>query len=207
MNAIAYIRVSTEDQELGIGAQRAQIQAYAERNGYTIVEWHEDRTSGTTDIVDRPGLTAAIAAVEACSARALLVAKRDRVARDTLIALIIDREVEKRGAHVLTADGTGNGNDPSDKLIRSILDAVAAFERAMIASRTKAALAVKKAKGERLGRPAYGWKVTDGVLVEDEAEQKKILAIRTAYAKGCKIDTIAKVIGVHHRIVKRVINE
>ena len=39
--AVAYIRVSTEDQHLGTEAQRAAITRWATLNGVTVVEWHE----------------------------------------------------------------------------------------------------------------------------------------------------------------------
>jgi DNA invertase Pin-like site-specific DNA recombinase len=50
--------------------------------------------------------------------------------------------------------------------MRDVGLAAARFERAMIAARTKAALAVKKARGESTGTPPYGWRVgEDGKML------------------------------------------
>jgi hypothetical protein len=50
-----------------------------------------------------------------------------------------------------------------------MLQAVAEHELAMISARTKAALAQKKARGERLGRPPYGFSVQQGDLVPNDS--------------------------------------
>lgn len=73
---------------------------------------------------------------------------RDRLARDVLTAAFVDRLCERAGARVDQADGTGNGTGPEAQFLRSVSDAFAAYERALIRARMKAALAVKKAKGE-----------------------------------------------------------
>src|SRR5260370_30004876 len=58
--AVAYVRVSTEEQNLGPEAQRAAIGAWAERHGVRIAATFEDRLSGGTAPEDRPGLVAAL---------------------------------------------------------------------------------------------------------------------------------------------------
>ncbi len=144
MTAIAYLRVSTPDQQLGLEAQRAAITAYASAHGLTVTSWHSEIVSRGAALERRPVLQAAIADVLATGASALLVAKRDRLARDPLTALLVERAIGP--ARVLAADSV-NGDDPSSRLVRGILDNVAAFERAMISIRTRAALAAKKANG------------------------------------------------------------
>jgi hypothetical protein len=79
--AVAYLRVSTEDQQLGPEAQRAAIEAWAAREGVQVVAWHLDQgVSGGADVEDRPGL---VAALRVERAGILLVAKRDRLARES----------------------------------------------------------------------------------------------------------------------------
>ena len=57
MNAVAYVRVSTDAQagadRYGLDAQRADITAYAESHDMHITAWYEDTVSGAT--LDRPG--------------------------------------------------------------------------------------------------------------------------------------------------------
>ena len=59
--AVAYLRVSTEDQNLGPEAQRAAIERWAAGREVTVAVWFEDRLSGATAVEDRPGLVAALA--------------------------------------------------------------------------------------------------------------------------------------------------
>lgn len=163
--AVALVRVSTDKQLLGLEAQRAAISAYCASNGIEVLSWHTEIVSGGAPFEQRYGLQAAIADVSAVKANHLLVAKRDRFARDPLVALLTERELSRSGCTVLCADGN-NEMDPASELVRHILDGVARFERRMIGVRTKAALAAKRARGERLGRPPG--------IVEDEPRKRRM---------------------------------
>ena len=182
--AIAYVRVSTEDQKLGPEVQRAAIEAYAAREGIGVLSWHVDAgISGAAPISYRPGLAAAIDAARMHRAH-LIVAKRDRLARDAMIAAMVDRSLSK-GCSVIAADGSGNGSAPADALMRTILDGMAEYERALIRSRTKAALQAKRSRGEAAGKAPYGFDVdASGRLVPNEAEQRTIARIRELAASG-----------------------
>lgn len=190
--AVAYLRVSTEDQRLGPDAQRATIEAWAAREGVVVVAWHVDQgVSGGTDGADRPGLVMALGELRAERAGVLVVAKRDRIARDVAVAAMIDRAVSSSGARVASAEGVGNGDSPADGFMRSILDAAAAYERSLIRARTRAALAVKKSKGERAGEVPYGFRAqADGRLEVDPDEQNVIVAVRELRAAGVSLRRI-----------------
>ena len=190
--AVAYLRCSTDRQDLSPDAQREAITRWAAGAGVGVEAWFEDRgVSGGTPLEDRPGLTAAVSDLRARDAGLLVVAKRDRLARDVLTAALVERLCERAGARVVSADGTGNGNTPEAALLRSMIDAFAAYERALIRSRTKAALAVKKARGERVGGVPYGWRVGAGnVLVEDEAEQRAVALARRLRAEGASLRAV-----------------
>jgi DNA invertase Pin-like site-specific DNA recombinase len=192
--AIAYLRVSTEDQKLGPEAQRAAVEAWAAREGVSVASWHIDAgVSGGCDLGDRPALGEALGDLRALGAGVLVVAKRDRLARDSGIAIAIERAVEQSGARVVSADGSGNGDGPSDVFMRRILDAAAEHERALIRARTKAALAAKARKGERVGGVPFGFRVgADGVHLErDEGEQATVATVRTLAAAGLSQRAIA----------------
>jgi DNA invertase Pin-like site-specific DNA recombinase len=138
---------------------------------------HEDHgASGGAPLDRRPGLAAAVDAVRDHEAGVLLVARRDRLARDTMIAAVVGRLVERNGGRVLTADGVAGEATPEAKLMRTMIDAFAEYERMLVKMRTKAALAVKRGRGERVGKIPYGFRLADdGVhLVEDPAEQRTI---------------------------------
>lgn len=193
--AVAYIRVSTEDQTLGPDAQRAALTAWAQRAGVEIVAWFEDRgVSGVAAIDRRPGLLAAIDALAEHGAGLLAVAKRDRLARDVVAAAMIERMAERVGARVTSAAGEGEGDDPASKLMRTMIDAFAQYEAAIIKARTRAALQVKKTRGEVWnGSLPYGTtRAADGAHVEADADEAKVVAaIRDLAAAGWTCRAIA----------------
>jgi DNA invertase Pin-like site-specific DNA recombinase len=185
LRAVAYIRGSKDEQKLTPEAQRAQIEAFAAREGIAVVAWYVEAVSGGAELADRPVLLAALAELRGAGAGVFLVAKRDRLARDLYLALTIEREcVAAAGARVMTADGAANGNDLNDSLLRGILDVFSEHERGMIRARTRAALAAKKARGEHLGAVPYGYQRSGSGLVENEAEQGVLRVVRELRAAG-----------------------
>jgi DNA invertase Pin-like site-specific DNA recombinase len=176
--AIAYLRVSTDDQELGPVAQREAITRWCEGEGLDIVGVYEDRgVSGAAPLDKRTGLMAAIGALAEHGATALVVAKRDRLARDTLAAAMIERLTEKAGARVLCVGGVGNDDSPEGLLMRRMVDAFAEYERAMIRARIKAAMAVKKGRRELVGAVPYGYQLADdGVHLEPDPREQRVIA-------------------------------
>lgn len=190
--AVAYLRVSTEDQQLGPEAQRAAIERWAATAGVTVVAWHVDHgVSGGAELDKRPALQLALDALEQSAAGALVVAKRDRLARDVVLAALIERLVGKSGARVVSAAGEGgdDANDPSSMLMRRIVDAFAEYERALIRARTRAALAVKKKRGERAGNVPFGYKLMANAvsLERDEREQLVIAHALELRASGASV--------------------
>ena len=185
--AVAYVRVSTDRQELGPEAQRAAVEAWAKREGVEVVAWHvEIGVSGAAAIADRPALLEALAKLTTHGAGVLVVAKRDRLARDVMAAAMLERMATDAGARIVSAAGEGTGSDdPTARLMRTMVDAFAEYERAMIAARTKAALAAKRSKGEVTGTAPYGFAADDaGRLVPVAAEQDVIARVLASRAAG-----------------------
>lgn len=179
---IAYLRVSTDDQSNGLEVQRQEIARWAAARGVVVAEWFTDRgVSGTAAIEKRPALLDALAALG--RGDTLVIQKRDRLARDVLIATMVDRSVAKAKASLACAQG-GDGSSPSDVLMRQILDAVSQFEVALIRARTKAACSVKRSQGRAHGVCPFGMRNDGGMLVEDAGEQLILVAIRRALSDG-----------------------
>lgn len=192
--AIAYIRCSTDEQTLSPAAQAHAMTMWARAHGVTIVARYEDTgISGAADLDKRPGLLAAIDALEAHGAGVLLVAKRDRLARSLMNAAMIEHLAGKVGAKVASAEGD-NGEDPDAWLVRSVKDMLAQYELLQIRARTQAALAVKKARGERVGTVPYGYALAaDGrTLLEDPTEQAALHHIRALRAEGLALRAIGE---------------
>jgi DNA invertase Pin-like site-specific DNA recombinase len=161
---VALYRCSTDrqtDSGLGLEAQKEQVESFCKRNGLTIVASYSDLgVSGKAPLEERIGLVSALSALVSFRAGGLIVAKMDRLSRDPLLAMTLERIVEKSGCRILSASGEGTENDdPSQVLMRRILAAVAENESSVCAARIKAALQAKKARGERLGRPPFGFTI------------------------------------------------
>ena len=191
--AVAYLRVSTDDQNLGPQAQFVAIQRFASSKGIEIVAVHEDHgVSGGAQLDRCPQLLAAIDSLKNAGAGLLLVSKRDRLARDVVKAAMIEQLVSRAGGVVTSAAGEGEGSDPAAQLMRTMVDAFAAYERALIGQRTKAALSIKKGKGERVGGIPWGYDAKDdGQLVQNNEELALIERCRTMKANGMKLREIA----------------
>jgi DNA invertase Pin-like site-specific DNA recombinase len=193
--AVAYIRASKNEQKLSPEAQRASIEAWAAGEGVSVVAWHVDQgVCSVTPIAERPALLGAIAALREHGAGVLVVAKRDRIARDVVLSAMVARAVAGCGAHVVSAAGEGNGDAPADQFMRTVIDGAAEYERALIRARTRAALSVLRARGQKTGGGIpYGYRLdADGrSLVAVEGEQATIAIARTLSAAGRRLRPIA----------------
>lgn len=139
----AYTRVSTNGQGLGLEAQTAIINQYAQNNAGKIVARFEEKQSGKT-ISERQELQAAITYCKQHDA-VLVVAKLDRLSRDICDIFTLKKDKNLR-FEVCDLDA-------ADTLTLGIFAALAQKERELISKRTKEALAALKAKGAKLGRP------------------------------------------------------
>lgn len=192
--AVAYLRVSTDTdrQALGAQAQRDAIERWATASGVVIADWFVEEVSGGAPLDRRPILLQAIATVAGLNAGHLVVQRLDRFSREPLTAALAETELRKNGASLVCADGAGSGDDPTSELIRGILLSVARFEKALIRSRIKAALAVKRSRGERIGAPPYGARVEGKLLVMDPNEVGTIRRLRELRALGMTIRAIVE---------------
>jgi DNA invertase Pin-like site-specific DNA recombinase len=147
--AVAYYRVSTRQQHrsgLGIEAQRATVHRFAEvENLQIIAEYVEAETGKGADALDRrPQLAAALAAAKTARC-CVLVSKLDRLLRDVAF---VSGLMAQRVPFIVAELGRD-----ADPFMLHLYAALAEKERQLISERTKAALAIRKASGGKLGNP------------------------------------------------------
>lgn len=142
---VGYLRTSTDDQLLGIEAQRARVEEIAREKGCTRDREYIEHESGGDNA--RPQLSHAIRRARRMKAY-LVVAKLDRLSRDQqFLMALVDGNVPIIFGDVPDMDFTsavGRAN-------LQMLSMFAEFERRCIGDRTRAALAVLKARGVALG--------------------------------------------------------
>lgn len=163
---ISYLRTSTRDQNLGIAAQRAKANAYAQAQGGQIIAEFEEHESGKND--NRPQLAQAIAACEKQRAT-LLIAKLDRLSRRVAFLFELKEKLDAKGLEAVCVDMP---ELMKSTLMLGVMASLAQQERELISERTKAALQAKKAQGVKLGR-AKGADMSKAVSVATEKRKKE----------------------------------
>lgn len=143
---VAYLRVSTQKQGysgLGLEAQKEIIQKYLSHKN-PIAEYIEIESGRKTDR-GRPKLKEALELCRKTGAN-LIVAKLDRLARNVaFLSQLLESDVD-----IVFCDFP-----QANKIVLHILAAISQYEAELVATRTKQALAAKKAQGYTLGNPEH----------------------------------------------------
>lgn len=145
-NYIAYYRVSTCKQNLGLDAQRTAVSNYLNNiESANLLTEFSEHESGKRD--NRTELLKAIAECKRTNST-LIIAKLDRLSRNVSFVF----SLKDSGVDFVACD-----LPQFNTLTLAIFCGLAQQEREMISQRTKAALAVKreqlKAENKKLGRP------------------------------------------------------
>ncbi|MDE7438431.1 MAG: recombinase family protein [Muribaculaceae bacterium] len=193
-NFIAYYRVSTNKQNLGLDAQRAAVANYLRNiDSANIIAEFSEHESGKRD--NRTELLSAIAECKRTNST-LIIAKLDRLSRNVSFVF----SLKDSGVEFVACD-----LPQFNTLTLAIFIGLAQQERELISQRTKAALAVKReqlaAQGKKLGRPNASFSDKDRAKASQSNKNKslnhpnnvKALAvIRLLLKQTCSLTEIAK---------------
>lgn len=138
---IGYARVSTSD-------QNPALQLDALRRAGCERVFTDEGVSGAT--VNRPALQKAIAALKLGDA--LVVWKLDRLGRSLSHLIALTSDLTQRGIGFESLSESIATTSAHGKLLLHLLGALAEFERALIAERTRAGIDAAKRRGTRFGR-------------------------------------------------------
>ncbi|BCU55969.1 recombinase family protein [Enterobacter kobei] len=176
---IGYARVSTSDQNTDL--QRQAL----ERAGCEQI--FEDKMSGT--VANRPALKRVLRELK--EGDTLVVWKLDRLGRSMRNLVLLVDELRQRGVHFRSLTDSIDTSSPMGRFIFHIMSALAEMERELIVERTRAGLAVARAKGRIGGRrpklSAEQW-AQAGRLIENGVRRKQVaiifdVAVCTLYKK------------------------
>jgi DNA invertase Pin-like site-specific DNA recombinase len=196
MRLVAYLRVSSATQLDGFGldVQRKAVRRWARANGHRIVAEHIDAgVPGSTDAVDRPGLSEALQLLRRPPhADGLLVARLDRLARALTVQEACLALVWREGGYVFTADaGEVQQDDPDDPMrtaMRQMVGVFAELDRRTTVKRMRDGIKAKAATGKHAtGSYAYGYEGAGkgrerdaGPREDEQAAVRRIVELRAA---------------------------
>lgn len=169
MKLFSYIRVSGRGQLSGEGPdrQRESIRTWAV-NHKIIGEFFEAGVSGTIEGIDRPEFANMVEAIinrrlNGEEIDGIVVERLDRLARDLMVQEMLLKLCRENNIKVFAADQSdgidiaSDGGDPTRKLIRQVIGALAEWEKSQLVLKLKKARdAIKARTGYCGGSKPYG---------------------------------------------------
>ena len=158
MKAVYYIRTSSATNLDGDSEERQKvaIYAYAEKNGYEIVQGAYDQAVKGSDFTgEREGYKSLLEYCLANDVQVILCENASRFARDVIVQELGYRELKKLNLTLIPVDAPDyfSGDSPSLTMIRQILGAVSEFEKSNLVSKLRGARErIKAEKGKCGGR-------------------------------------------------------
>jgi DNA invertase Pin-like site-specific DNA recombinase len=159
--AFAYLRVSGKGQVDGDGFTRQleAIKGYAAGHGLTIAKvYREEGVTGASEGMDRPAWVEMIGRILGNGVKTILIEKLDRLARDLMVQEHILTDLQRRGITLISvAEPDLCSDDPTRKLLRQFMGAIAEYDKAMIVLKLRGArLRMKAKRGYCEGAKPYG---------------------------------------------------
>jgi DNA invertase Pin-like site-specific DNA recombinase len=189
-----YLRVSTDSQTTD--NQRRELEAVAERMGWTVTGIYEDAgISGAKGRDKRPQFDALCKAATRRQFDMVMAWSVDRLGRSLQDLVGFMNDLQASGVDLYLHQQALDTSTPSGRAMFQMCGVFAEFERGMIRERVNAGLARAKQTGTRSGK-AIGRPKT-GADVEDR--------IRTLRAEGKGMLKIAKEVGCGVSVVQRVL--
>lgn len=191
---VGYIRVSSDEQAqsgLSLENQKQKILAYAESQDLKVARiYHDDQSA--KDLC-RPEAQEMLARVESGKVGRIIVFKLDRLTRSVGDLSRLLELFARRGVTLSSVSETLDTASASGRMVVHIIGVISEWERGVISERTRAALSVKRSRGEKLGRvPPYGWKTSGKKLIKHPEEQCVLKSIIEARREGRSFAEIAR---------------
>jgi len=196
MKIFAYIRVSTEMQTYA--NQEHEIRQYCEKRGLAVHKWVSDSVSGTMP-AEKRRLGKIIRGMS--KGDLLICTELSRLGRNMLMIMGILNICSSKGISIHTIkDNFDLTDNINSKIIAFAFALAAEIERNLISQRTKEALAVRKLKGIKLGRPCGSSRKKDNFIND-------LPRIRSYICSGMTYSEIASIYGIHRNTVGKYLKE
>ena len=184
-----YTRKSSDEgleQEFNsLDAQYDSCQAYIlsqKHEGWSVTRERYDDGGFSGGSMERPGLKALLADIQAGKVDVVVIYKIDRLTRSLADFARIIEVMEKHGASFVSVTQSFNTKTSMGRLMLHVLLSFAQFEREVGAERVRDKIAASKAKGMWMGGTVpLGYDAIDRKLVVNEAEARTVQAIFAAF--------------------------
>jgi DNA invertase Pin-like site-specific DNA recombinase len=190
-----YVRVSTDDQTTA--SQKAELQAWAERAGHTVVRVFEDQgISGAKGRDKRPAFDALLKAAVRREIDTIAVWSSDRLGRSLSHLVEVLQTIRDTGTSLYVHTQAVDTTTPAGRALFGMLGVFAEFEREMIVARVNAGLDRAKSALARDGRFVSKAGKVRTRLGRPGASPDQLEAARAELAKGTGIGKTARLIGL-----------
>jgi len=193
---IGYCRVSSDKQAdvgMSLEVQESQIRKYAELYEIELMDIVVDGGESAKNL-RRPGMERIIDLMDSGLCSGVLVVKLDRLTRSVKdLCHLLERYFSKDKV-LISVQEKIDTNSAMGRMVINVVMSISQWEREATSERTRAVLQHKKAKGERVGNIAFGYKLApDGVHLEEHLREQEILKSITEMRKsGMTLDEISK---------------
>ena len=193
IEAVGYIRVSTEDQVqngISLDSQRAKIEAWATANDASLIGFFEDAGISGSRTENREGLVRALSL--ACERKAIMVVySLSRLSRSTRDTIMLAEKLGKAGADLVSLSERIDTTSAAGKMVFRLLAVLNEFERDQISERTATALRHKKQQHRAYSPTPYGYDRVGDTLVVNDRETEVLKRIEASRIQGLSLRRIA----------------
>ena len=195
MKAAGYVRVSTEEQAregYGLAAQEQAVKAYCQAHSWELAEVYTDAGKSGKSTKGREELARLLSDAQAGRFQRVVFWKLDRLGRNLRDLLDICDQLDALGVGIVSVQEAIDTGTPGGRMMRSVLGALAEFERSLIIERTKAGMAAAKRRGKHVGRPPA-------------LSSEQIAHARASIANGETIGGMAEILKVNRKTLSRAL--
>ena len=210
INAIGYVRVSTEEQAregISIEAQEERIRALATAKGWDLVEIIKDPGYSGKNL-SRPGIMSLIDSCRRGTVNVVIVNKVDRLTRKRKdLWYLLEDIFYKNQVCFLSVVESFDSTTAAGTAFLGMIGVFAQLERDLVSERTREALNHKRAKGGWVGRTPTGFRINEeGRLEADPDVLKMIARAKRLRRDGASYGDISTALRTPKTTIYRLIN-
>ena len=190
---IGYIRVSTDKQDNSVETQKDMLRSYSKIHGIKIDDYFIDFGISGKETTKRQKYNELMELVIGSKITTIITTSLSRWSRNTLDLLNSIEIIKKHNTDLIVIkENIPSLKTPMGQFFTEILGSVYSLERRLTSERTKDVIRNKKVSGKVYSRTPYGYDKVDGMLVENNYEQKVLRKINRLMEGGNSYTYVSK---------------